>query len=131
MALSMPTLSYFFLEPRYSFLVVQPGDQLKLIWFAIESTFMIMLIRSAEIANVKAAKTRIELEIGNLERRRSEVELRGKENLLRLITGSMPMAVAYLDADLRYLFCNEVYAKWLGRNRGDIIGRLARDVVQD
>jgi PAS domain S-box-containing protein len=56
-------------------------------------------------------------------------KLEENENLLRLVTDSVPALVSYLDADLRYKFTNKAYEEWFGKPTSEIIGRHARDVL--
>ena len=54
------------------------------------------------------------------ERRRIEAELRSAERELRVITDSLPLLVAYVDAEQRYRFVNATYEDWYATPRESI-----------
>jgi len=47
------------------------------------------------------------------------------------IADTLPVMIAYLDRELRYLFVNRTLADWLGLPRKSIIGRTVREVLGD
>ncbi len=81
----------------------------------------------AEVKSHVATHERLAAE--TVSRDRAEHSVREMETLLRLITNSLPVAIAYINAEQRYVFCNQVYAQWYGLSREQIIGQLARDIV--
>lgn len=50
------------------------------------------------------------------------------ESELRLITDMLPMAVTYLDQNMKFLFVNETYAKWRGIPKSDIVGKSLEEI---
>ena len=46
---------------------------------------------------------------------------------VRKILDSIPVCVAYVDADGRYQFINGIYAKWFGLTEADFVGQRLRD----
>ncbi|MGE0274289.1 MAG: PAS domain S-box protein [Nitrospiraceae bacterium] len=55
--------------------------------------------------------------------------LRENEARIKLITDSLPILIAYVDADQRYRFNNLSYERWFGRPLEQITGRAIRDIV--
>ena len=45
------------------------------------------------------------------------------------IADALPVLIAYLDTDQRYVFVNRALAEWFGLRRRDILGRTMRDVL--
>jgi PAS domain S-box-containing protein len=45
------------------------------------------------------------------------------------IADALPMPLALIDRDERYLFCNQALAEFLERSRGDILGRRIGEVI--
>ena len=62
-------------------------------------------------------------------RRRVEAQLRSNERRLREIADVLPAMVCLMDADQRYRFVNDAYAKWHGWEPGQVEGRLVREVI--
>ena len=48
---------------------------------------------------------------------------------LLAIADSLPVMIAYVDRDQRYLFCNRPLAEWFERPRSEILGRTVREVM--
>lgn len=40
-----------------------------------------------------------------------------------------PALIAYVDADIRYRYVNQTYAKWFGRDAADIVGKRVEDIL--
>ena len=59
------------------------------------------------------------------ESKRREVELHLRARQLKLITDSLPLQVAYLNADEKHLFANKTYIDWFGVTYTDVIGKAA------
>jgi PAS domain S-box-containing protein len=47
------------------------------------------------------------------------------------IADALPVMIAYLDRQQRYLFVNRTLAAWLGRPRKEMLGRTMREVLGD
>ena len=63
------------------------------------------------------------------QRRRTEEELRDKEQQLRTVTDNAPVYIAQCDRDRRYRFVNKPYADRFGRTVSDLIGRHPREIM--
>jgi PAS domain S-box-containing protein len=72
----------------------------------------------AEAAALEAARTQAELDA-----------LRGHEERLRTITDNVPALIGYIDAEQRFRFNNLAYENWYQRPRGEITGRVVREVI--
>ena len=46
----------------------------------------------------------------------------------KLVTDSLPVLIAYIDANQHYRFINETGMRWFGRKRSDIIGRTVEEI---
>ena len=57
------------------------------------------------------------------ERKQISAALLQSEEQLRLITNNLPVLIAYVDAQQRYLFNNQAYANWLGHIPADTYGQ--------
>ncbi|QWR77345.1 PAS domain S-box protein [Candidatus Magnetomonas plexicatena] len=56
-------------------------------------------------------------------------ELKEKEELLRLITDSLPALIAYLDSETRYRFANKLYEDWFGYSHSEILGKRLKEIL--
>ena len=66
------------------------------------------------------------------ERRNAEEALRASETQLRFVTDhAAAMLIAHCDAEGRYIFVNEPYARRFGLTRSEVVGRTVRDVLGD
>ncbi len=65
------------------------------------------------------------------DRKEAEARLQESEAELRTLADTLPVLVAYVDADERYRFVNKGYESWFGQTRDQILGRQVRDVVGD
>jgi PAS domain S-box-containing protein len=63
------------------------------------------------------------------ERKATEAELMRSRAQLRLVADSVPVLIAYVDADERFRFTNLAYAQWTDRSSDDLDGRTLREVV--
>ena len=63
------------------------------------------------------------------QRMQAEQRLEHNEAQLRLITSIVPFAIALLDINRRYKFCNESYAQIFGMQPEELIGRHARNIL--
>lgn len=62
-------------------------------------------------------------------RKRAELAVQESERKLRLITDAVPAMIVYVDADMRYRFCNQRYCELMGRSEQEVLGRTVREVV--
>ena len=63
------------------------------------------------------------------ERRRTEEALRDSVAQLRLFADNVPAMTVSLDANLRFIFANKLYADFFGVDPADIVGKHLREVV--
>lgn len=56
-------------------------------------------------------------------------ELKRSQSELQIVTDTIPVAVARNSKDLRYLWVNRAYARWLEKNPQDIAGRPMTEVL--
>ena len=76
------------------------------------------------MAAIEAAEERGQ--VSDAERRVKE-----REERTQLVADNLPVLISYVDADLRYQFCNETYEEWTGLARDDILGAHVRDALGD
>jgi PAS domain S-box-containing protein len=63
------------------------------------------------------------------ERKRAERALRDSEEQIRQILNAMPIAIAYVDADERYVMVNKMACEWHARQESDIVGKRVEDLL--
>ncbi|CAN5668870.1 hypothetical protein BH11PSE8_BH11PSE8_16920 [soil metagenome] len=63
------------------------------------------------------------------ERKHAEQAVRASEAQLRLITNAMPGAVARLDIERRFIFCNPALEQWLSEPGHPVLGRRLVEVL--
>ena len=63
-----------------------------------------------------------------LNRKKTEEELKEKEEELNLILNSPSIMIFYKDLEGRYLFVNKAFAKALGRSKDEIVGKKCSDL---
>lgn len=81
--------------------------------------------RTAELQALNAQLTR-EIE----QRQRIHTALRESENRVRLITDTVPVLIAYLDDQQRYVFVNQKHAEWFGMPADAFLGQPFGDVLE-
>ncbi len=59
----------------------------------------------------------------------AEMALRESERQLRLIVDSLPVLIAYLDADFRFVMINKTGTEWYKRTEEEIIGKHPKDIL--
>jgi PAS domain S-box-containing protein len=66
-----------------------------------------------------------------LHRKREEADhaVRESEEMLRLVTDSVPALIAYITPDLRYRFANHAYQDWFGIPPAQVVGRHLSEVL--
>ncbi len=62
-------------------------------------------------------------------RKEAEQAVRESENLMREITDSLPVMIAFVGPDMRYRFVNRIYEDWIGIKRSEMMGRTIGEVV--
>jgi PAS domain S-box-containing protein len=65
------------------------------------------------------------------EHRQAVAALRSSQEQLELLIDTLPVLLAYIDAEQRYLYVNRLYADWYGLAREEIIGKHVRDVLHE
>lgn len=63
------------------------------------------------------------------EQKQAQEELNKRENLMNLITDSIPGFLSYVQADERYLFANHAYEKWFGMSKDLVKEKPIREVI--
>lgn len=63
--------------------------------------------------------------------KRTEEALRENERRLQLVTDHLPILIAYVDRQCRYVFCNVTCKSWYARPSADIIGKTVAEVLGD
>ena len=63
------------------------------------------------------------------DRKRSEEALRDAREQLQTITDAIPAAVVRTGNDLRYIWMNPVYERWVGKPAKELVGRSIADVL--
>ena len=61
--------------------------------------------------------------------KRTEMALRESRENLILITDSMPILMAYINVEGRYIYVNKSYADWFGLQKDEIINKRTLDVL--
>lgn len=61
------------------------------------------------------------------ERKEGELRLAESEERLRTITDNVPVLIAHLDSERRYVFANAVHQSWLGKPAEQIIGKTMEE----
>ena len=63
------------------------------------------------------------------DRKSAEEALRKNEAQLQLVADSVPVVIAYLDKESRFLFANKACLNWFGLADKEIVGRHVADIV--
>tara|TARA_B110001454_G_scaffold16145_1_gene14520 strand:- start:13651 stop:16386 length:2736 start_codon:yes stop_codon:yes gene_type:complete len=84
-----------------------------------------------DITEFKNSAERSRINNEELEKRVRErtLELQERESQLRIITNSMPVMVAQLDKNERFLFANNFFCDWFQRSQDEIIKENFRSVL--
>lgn len=53
------------------------------------------------------------------------------ESQLRFVTDALPALVSYIDENQRYTYVNEMYCRWFGHKREEIVGKTMREILGD
>ncbi|WP_013322732.1 PAS domain-containing sensor histidine kinase [Gloeothece verrucosa] len=61
--------------------------------------------------------------------KKAEEALEKREKKLRLLMDSLPVCIAYTDAEQRYQFINKNYEYWFGQKKEDIFGKTLEEVI--
>ncbi|EKD30712.1 MAG: PAS/PAC sensor signal transduction histidine kinase [uncultured bacterium] len=56
-------------------------------------------------------------------------ELFANQQTMSLILNHLPVLISYIDSDLRYLYTNKTYEKWMGLSMNDVYGKHVKDIV--
>jgi PAS domain S-box-containing protein len=63
------------------------------------------------------------------DRQRAEQAVREREKQLSLIADNLPGLISHMDRNLRYLFINSAYERWLGKKEEALLGHTMREVI--
>ena len=130
--------NYFFMAPRGSISLENPGEVGRLVGYALSSAFIIALggamhaaRRRAESVAERAQSHASELEREVAQHRDTQEKLEGRETDLHLITDTMSVAVARCSRDMRYLWVNRLYAEWTGNGKTpeEMIGKPMIEIL--
>ncbi|MFW6221117.1 MAG: transporter substrate-binding domain-containing protein [Fibrobacterota bacterium] len=94
---------------------------------------LVMIVAVVIIWNVTLRKTihqrtrQLQTEFGN--RLRAENEAHEKNGHLTLISDNMPVLIAHIDEDERYLYANRAYREFVRKEPEQVIGRKLSDVL--
>ncbi len=58
----------------------------------------------------------------------AEQSCQRSEEQLRIITDALPVLIAYIDNQQRYLYNNRTYETWFGKSRSDIVGHTIKEL---
>ncbi|MCX7592571.1 MAG: ATP-binding protein [Fischerella sp.] len=114
--------SYLFLAPTNFFLSNNPWTNLQLVIFVLEGLFIVSLVTSVNTARRHTQAIALKLQV-------SEDESRRHQELLQLIANSLPVCIAYTDAQQRYRFVNKTYKAWFGLSQEEIHGKHLVEVL--
>ncbi len=64
-------------------------------------------------------------------RKQMEEALRNNQEQLALVTDNIPLLIAYIDSEQRYLYVNQPYADWYGYTKEALIGKHIKDVIYE
>ncbi|MDO9549834.1 MAG: PAS domain S-box protein [Methanoregula sp.] len=67
----------------------------------------------------------------SLRRDSAEATLHENEEKVALVMDGVPALLAYVDADMRYVYVNKAYADWYGLTKEEIIGKQIRDLLTE
>jgi two-component system, LuxR family, sensor kinase FixL len=65
------------------------------------------------------------------EHRQAVEALASNQEQIKMIVDTLPVLLAYVDAEQRYLYVNQLYAEWYGLTREKILGKHIRDVLHE
>jgi PAS domain S-box-containing protein len=68
---------------------------------------------------------------GAYESRAAEEMLKDSLEQFRLIIDTLPILLAYLDSEQRYLYVNQAYADWYGVSKEELVGKRASEVLPE
>lgn len=91
---------------------------------------------AGELEMVRRMTSLVTIAIGGLDHditklKRTEEALRENERRLQLVTDNLPILIAYVDRQCRYVFCNDTCKSWYARPGEDIIGKTVAEVLGD
>jgi PAS domain S-box-containing protein len=65
------------------------------------------------------------------DRWRAETALQERERQLRQMANSLPVLLAFIDYQCRFIFTNDTYQRWFGEKPEECLGRHVREVLGD
>lgn len=63
--------------------------------------------------------------------REAEEALQAGRNRLEILTDNLPVMIAHVDRELKYLYVNKPLAAWFGKTKKQIIGRKLDEVISE
>jgi PAS domain S-box-containing protein len=64
-------------------------------------------------------------------RKRAEEKLRESEEKLSLVMDGVQALLAYVDADMRFVYVNKAYADWYGLSKEDLVGKRISELLHE
>jgi PAS domain S-box-containing protein len=117
LALSIPLASYYFIPPLHSFSILDLGSWIAVAMYAIFGLGLTVLAARRDVLDLR--------------RRRADRGLSQREADLRQLADSMPVLIASLDNQQRFVFVNRHAESWYGRGESQVIGRHVREVADE
>ncbi|HEY9808480.1 MAG TPA: PAS domain S-box protein [Halomicronema sp.] len=63
------------------------------------------------------------------ERKKAELNLKASDEIIKLVTDSLPSLICYINKEERYVFINQAYEIWFNKNRSQILNKPLKEVV--
>jgi PAS domain S-box-containing protein len=119
--LSALAMELVFMGPGDSMMMGKLGNWAELVLFGSAGGLISWMAEKVDRMHKQEAEA--------LERKRGEEALRAKEAELELVTNAVPSLIFYLDAEQRYVLCNDTFCVWFGVEREEVLGRTVREFV--
>ncbi|MDZ8183977.1 MAG: DUF4118 domain-containing protein [Nostoc sp. ChiSLP02] len=132
-ALSTLALNYLFLRPLYSANTTNPNILVPLAVFVLAAVLISSLNESRRKAQRKAEESlkflrESEAQFDRFVESNEEI-LRRRETEFRSITDTLPVLIAFVDAQQRYRFNNRAYEEWFGQSATEVCGKHLWEVL--
>ncbi|OAI57866.1 hypothetical protein AYO47_07360 [Planctomyces sp. SCGC AG-212-M04] len=115
--LSVFLANWFFIAPRHSIWITDPGDIIRLPLFVLACVIVIRLGETVRAAGSRSSE--------------AESKVRVQEEALRSTLASIRDAILRTDPAGRVTYLNPVAEVWTGRSTGDAAGRTVADLIPE